>query len=189
MKPESILVVDRAGKPDRWIDLDRAAKYYAEEQVAWEAGTTHVLLHGGINAASGRRSVLKINSILSIHSEDRRLEDFDAEPTLTRTMVLRRDRFVCAYCAQVYGERLLTIEHIVPLSRGGESSWKNLVAACKACNNRKGARTPEEAGMTLCYLPYVPNRHEAFILRRRKILADQMEFLLRGVGKESRLKN
>jgi len=63
----------------------------------------------------------------------------------------------------------------------------NLVAACKACNNRKADRTPEAAGMKLHYVPYVPNRYEAFILSNRKILADQMEFLLQGVPKSSRM--
>jgi 5-methylcytosine-specific restriction endonuclease McrA len=78
------------------------------------------------------------------------------------------------------------MEHIVPSSKGGEDSWTNLVAACKACNNRKADRTPEAAGMKLHYVPYVPNRYEAFILSNRKILADQMEFLLQGVPKSSR---
>ena len=66
-------------------------------------------------------------------------------------------------------------QHIVPISKGGATSWMNLVAACKACNNRKANRTPEAAGMKLHYVPYVPNRYEAFILSHRKILADQME--------------
>ena len=72
-------------------------------------------------------------------------------------------------------------------SKGGEASWMNLVTACKACNNRKGNRTPEAAGMKLHYVPYVPNRYEAFILSTRQILADQMEFLLQGVPKSSRM--
>ncbi|MEJ0034909.1 MAG: hypothetical protein WDO68_02285 [Gammaproteobacteria bacterium] len=63
----------------------------------------------------------------------------------------------------------------------------NLVAACKACNNRKANRTPEAARMQLHYVPYVPNRYEAFILSNRKILADQTEFLLQGVPKNSRV--
>jgi len=79
------------------------------------------------------------------------------------------------------------MEHIVPISKGGATSWMNLVAACKACNNRTANRTPEAAGMKLHYVPYVPNRYEAFILSNRKILADQMEFLLLGVPKSSRM--
>lgn len=63
----------------------------------------------------------------------------------------------------------------------------NCITACRACNGRKGNRTPEEAGMSLLYLPYVPSLHEDMILRGRRILADQMEFLLASVPKSSRL--
>ena len=79
------------------------------------------------------------------------------------------------------------MEHIIPLSRGGRQSWMNLVTACRSCNTRKGSRTPQQAGMPLLYVPYVPNRHEHFILRNRRILADQMEFLMAHLPKSSRL--
>jgi 5-methylcytosine-specific restriction endonuclease McrA len=62
----------------------------------------------------------------------------------------------------------------------------NLVTACKVCNNRKADRTPEAAGMKLHYVPYVPNRYEAFILSIRMILADLLVFLLLGGPKSSR---
>ena len=58
---------------------------------------------------------------------------------------------------------------------------------CKACNGHKGSRMPEEANMTLLYLPYVPSLHEDMILRGRRILADQMDFLLASVPRSSRL--
>ena len=59
--------------------------------------------------------------------------------------------------------------------------------ACRSCNTRKGGQSPEQARMPLLYVPYVPNRHEHFILRNRRILADQMEYLLAGVPRTSRL--
>jgi 5-methylcytosine-specific restriction endonuclease McrA len=95
---------------------------------------------------------------------------------------------MCAYCGVVHRESDLTVDHIVPESRGGRWTWMNLVTADRACNNKKDSRTPEEARMQLLYLPYVPNRHEFFILRGRRILADQMRFLLGGVPKHSRLR-
>jgi hypothetical protein len=63
----------------------------------------------------------------------------------------------------------------------------NLVTACAWCNGRKADRTPEEARMPLMYLPYVPSLHEDMILRGRRILADQMDFLLASVPRNSRL--
>jgi 5-methylcytosine-specific restriction endonuclease McrA len=63
----------------------------------------------------------------------------------------------------------------------------NVVTACRGCNVRKANRTPEEAKMPLIYAPYVPNRFEGFILRNRRILTDQMQFLLASVPRHSRL--
>ncbi|GIV61325.1 MAG: HNH endonuclease [Rhodothermaceae bacterium] len=78
---------------------------------------------------------------------------------LTRKNVLRRDHFRCQYCGS---REQLTIDHIVPKSRGGADTWENLVAACVPCNNRKGNRTPEEAGMPLRRRPFRPS-HVMFI--------------------------
>ena len=73
---------------------------------------------------------------------------------LSRKNVLRRDRNTCQYCG---AEANLTIDHVVPKSRGGRDTWENLVAACVTCNNRKGDATPEEAGMELTRRPFRPS--------------------------------
>jgi 5-methylcytosine-specific restriction endonuclease McrA len=73
---------------------------------------------------------------------------------LSRKNVLRRDQHRCQYC----GVRdRLTIDHVMPRSRGGREAWENLVAACVPCNNRKGNRTPDEAGMKLYRAPFRPS--------------------------------
>src|SRR5690606_26466496 len=110
-------------------------------------------------------------------------------PARTREMLFARDRFVCAYCGARHRPSELTAEHVQPRSRGGKTSWTNLVSACKPCNLRKGDRTPEQARMPLLYVPYVPSLCEAFILRNRRILADQMAFLMAGVPAGSRLRD
>ena len=79
---------------------------------------------------------------------------------ITRKNILKRDRHRCAYCGR--GDLPLTLDHIIPRSRGGEDNWENLVSACLPCNNKKGDRTPEEAGMQLKIKPYAPN-HITFI--------------------------
>ena len=63
---------------------------------------------------------------------------------LTKKNVLIRDEHACQYCG-TRGERLMTVDHVVPKSRGGDSTWENLVCACMRCNNRKNNRTPHEA--------------------------------------------
>ena len=79
---------------------------------------------------------------------------------LSRKNILRRDAHRCQYCGR--GDIPLTIDHVVPLSRGGEDTWENLVCACVQCNNRKGDRTPEEATAPLRRKPMRPN-HVTFI--------------------------
>jgi 5-methylcytosine-specific restriction endonuclease McrA len=73
---------------------------------------------------------------------------------LTRRNVLRRDGHRCQYCGS---RERLTLDHVVPKSRGGPDAWDNLVAACVPCNNKKGNRTPEEAQMTLRRRPFRPS--------------------------------
>lgn len=65
-----------------------------------------------------------------------------------RNEVLRRDNFICQYC----GKSAKSVDHILPKARGGEHTEDNLVAACVLCNNKKGDRTPEEAGMRFIFL-------------------------------------
>jgi len=184
-----ILALDVAGAPHEWITLEEAAHYYAKGLVAWAAGSQEFTLRGGIQRATGLQSQIRVSSVIAIAGRDYMVRNFDRPPAFSKEMLLARDRYVCAYCAQKFRAGQLDVEHIHPKSRGGEDSWMNCVAACKACNTRKANRRPEEAGMTLHYVPYVPNRYEAFILSNRRILADQMEFLLMGVPKHSRLLN
>ena len=182
-----ILALDVAGAPHRWINVREGAHYYATGMVAWSAGTHEFVLRGGVQRTTGVQSQIRASSIIAIRGKDFSVRNFEHAPALTKERLLARDRYVCAYCAQQFPPEQLDAEHIVPSSKGGAYSWLNLVSACKACNNRKANRTPQAAGMKLHYVPYVPNRYEAFILANRRILADQMEFLLLGVPKSSRL--
>ena len=72
---------------------------------------------------------------------------------LSRKGILARDRHTCQYCLESSLPSKLTLDHIVPRSRGGANSWENLVACCFTCNNRKGDRTPDEAQMPLVRYP------------------------------------
>jgi len=72
---------------------------------------------------------------------------------LSRKNILLRDRNICQFCGKLFPASDLTLDHVVPRSRGGRSSWENLVACCYQCNNRKGDRTPEEAGLLLVRRP------------------------------------
>lgn len=73
---------------------------------------------------------------------------------LTRHNIFKRDDFSCQYCGK---NKELTLDHLIPKSKGGKSTWTNLVTACKKCNARKGDYTPEQAGLQLSSKPIRPS--------------------------------
>ncbi len=88
-----------------------------------------------------------------------RLKKFVRRPfryrvSFNRKNVFRRDNHACQYCSKYSNE--LTLDHVLPRSRGGKTRWENVVACCQKCNARKRDRTPEEAGMNLIRKPFAP---------------------------------
>ena len=92
---------------------------------------------------------------------------------LSRKNILMRDRYTCQYCHRTLPSGELTLDHVVPRARAGESAWENLVACCHPCNNRKGSRTPEEAGMRLARQPRPFSLHTSRHLMRMLGKADE----------------
>ena len=182
-----ILEVDPGGTPRRWLLVEEAITYHARQQVAWSIGSIVRTFHGGLSRITGERSELSTASIIAIKGSGVFAKEFQREPPLINAALFVRDRQVCAYCGDRPRDRELSRDHIVPLSRGGEDRWMNVVTACRGCNSKKDNRTPEAARMPLLYLPYVPNRHEHMILQNRRILVDQMQYLMARVPKHSRL--
>ena len=87
---------------------------------------------------------------------------------VTRRNIFSRDLHSCQYCGCVFAGSQLTLDHVLPKSRGGRDTWENLVACCYACNHRKADRTPEEAGMALSRTPRAVNVHAARSLMRSR---------------------
>jgi len=75
------------------------------------------------------------------------------QPSFDGRGVFIRDSYHCQYCKKRFPLHLLTVDHVLPRSRGGETSWENCVSACTECNQRKADRTPKEAGMPLPKVP------------------------------------
>jgi 5-methylcytosine-specific restriction endonuclease McrA len=101
------------------------------------------------------------------------LNDYDRVPanvvTFSRRNLFKRDHYVCQYCGRQAPPDELTIDHIVPRSQGGESTWENCVVACLDCNKRKGNRTPDQAGMRLRRKPMRPKWQPLYALREIRI--------------------
>lgn len=88
---------------------------------------------------------------------------------LSRRNLFQRDAYTCQYCGAQPGSEELTIDHVVPRSRGGVSSWENCVLACVECNKRKANRTPAEAGMPLRSVPARPKWQPHYAWRLQRI--------------------
>jgi 5-methylcytosine-specific restriction endonuclease McrA len=74
----------------------------------------------------------------------------------SRLNILIRDKYSCQYCGGRLQKNAFTLDHVLPLSRGGKTTWENVVACCIKCNSKKKSRTPEEAGMPLRQQPVKP---------------------------------
>ena len=77
-------------------------------------------------------------------------------PPLSRGNIMARDNFKCQYCARELSVKEATLDHIIPRSQGGKTTWEDIVCACGACNRKKGGRTPKEAHMKLLSKPIKP---------------------------------
>ena len=181
-----VLQLDVSGRPQSWISSREAAVLYASDAVAWTLGDAFQVMRGGMQRSTNRQSRIELHPIIAVRGAIPS-RAWRQTPTLANPKLFARDRGVCAYCGHRFHFDELTREHIVPVSRGGADTWMNCITACRTCNGHKGSRLPEEARMTLLYLPYVPSLHEDMILRGRRIVSDQMEFLLASVPRHSRL--
>ncbi len=181
-----ILAVDITGAPHGWISWQSAVGHQAAGRVDRSMGEFFFTFRGGHSRLTGLRSELTISSILALRGRNPHGWEPHA-PALCNALLFQRDHYLCCYCGARKPVHALTRDHVRPFSRGGRDSWKNVVTACRACNQRKGADTLEKAGMAMLYVPYVPSIYEGLILRNRRILADQMEFLKSLLPDHSRL--
>ncbi|KAJ1287903.1 hypothetical protein BS78_02G046300 [Paspalum vaginatum] len=119
-------------------------------------GKAHVLEYYDQTVSSPSGSfyipaVLRVPQLLQVVKRRR------VKQSLSRKNILYRDEFTCQYCSS--GENL-TIDHVIPISRGGKWEWENLVAACARCNSRKGQKTLEQANMKLRKMPRAPKEYD-----------------------------
>lgn len=173
---QMVLRADAAGMPLEWIDYQHAVRLYHAGQVAYTCGTLLYTLHGGVNARTGLRTRIDVNSIIATYGNHRR-RHAGYTPPLNNTALFRRDGNLCMYCGERFRTRDLSRDHIRPVSQGGQDEWTNVITACKRCNHHKAGRTPEQAGMELLAVPFTPTHAEYVYLQGRRVLADQMDFL------------
>lgn len=182
----AVLALDISGVPRTWVSHDIAISYHAKNLVAWTLGDIVAKYRGGTQR-NGVQSYLETPSIIAVkgHGFDFKKHN---KVVLTNSTLFARDRHICAYCGNHFTSKYdLSRDHIVPRFHGGEDIWTNVVTACFDCNQKKGCKTLKQSGMELRYVPYEPNHYESLILQNRHILADQMDYLISGVPKHSRI--
>lgn len=121
--------------------------------VLWLQDKVEVLEYHSQTVSSPSKS-FQLPSVIRLKSYMRPY--FSMTVRLSRQNIFLRDHSTCQYCRVRLSEKRLTIDHVIPLSKGGRHEWNNVVAACSACNNKKGSRTPDQAGMRLLKTPARP---------------------------------
>lgn len=186
---QQVLRTDASGMPLEWVGYQDAVRLYHLGQVAYSCGSRLYRVHGGINAVTGLRSIIEVNSIIATYGSSLAMKRVRAHytPPLSNPTLFKRDARLCLYCGERFQRHELSRDHVTPISLKGEDVWSNVVTACKRCNNHKAGRTPEQAGMELLAVPFTPTHAEYVYLQSKRVLADQMEFLLAHFPRKSPL--
>lgn len=145
-RPQRTLVVDQQCQPLQILPWQRALCLTFSERAA-------TLIHyddAVIRTVNHEFRVPSVVQMVNAFSRGKHYARF------TRSNVLTRDQNSCQYCMARFTVHELTLDHVIPKSLGGKTSWTNIVAACCPCNHRKGAQTPEQAGLVLRRKPVRP---------------------------------
>jgi 5-methylcytosine-specific restriction endonuclease McrA len=134
--------------------------YMPIQIVSWQDAITDLYLEKTEVLASYTETVsspsttLRIPAVVRVKRHTNRIK---RGIKFSRENVATRDGFRCQYCLQRFPLRQLTYDHVFPRSRGGETTWENVVCACRTCNSKKDDNTPQEAGMVLHTVPRRPH--------------------------------
>ena len=163
---ESILVLNADYTPINITDLKRAFNLIYK-------GKAEIIKHNIISPIITELRKFKRPTII-------RLLRYVSIPfrkvTLNRQNIFRRDNYECLYCGENNKEKL-TIDHVIPKSKGGKNDWKNLVTCCKSCNSKKDDKLPTETLLVLRYQPYKPTYVQFIKKIKTKLTQEWVTFL------------
>lgn len=129
---------------------------------------------------TGKATVVKESNIKYINSTSKSFKfptviqiyakiNYNFKINLNRWSIFARDNFSCAYCGNSFQKKDLSLDHIHPVSKGGKSSWENLITACYSCNQKKSNKSLEEIGFKMKFKPYKPIWSSDFMLKLYQI--------------------
>lgn len=136
----SVLVLNAGYEPLHRVSVKHAIKMLVREVAVIEEATEEMF------GNFPKPLVLRLVRYVQLKWRSR-------NPRWSRSKLMSRDKYTCGYC----GKDADTVDHILPRSRGGETTWTNTVAACFKCNSKKGSRTLKESGMKLLVDVYSPD--------------------------------
>jgi len=143
---ESTLVLNASYEPLKVVDWHRAVTLWVQGKV--EVVETYDREVRSVSFSFKLPSVVRLLHFVKL--KRRPVVQF------TRANIYARDNFTCGYCDVRFEPEDLTFDHVIPVAQGGTRGWENIMTACEPCNSKKGARSPEEAGMMLLRQPRRP---------------------------------
>lgn len=143
---EQTLILNVTYEPLKVVDWQRAMVLWCQGKV--EIVETHDREVRAVTFSFRLPSVVRLLRLVRVRRSE--------VVPFSRANIFLRDDYTCQYCGDVFEPRDLTFDHVVPYAQGGRRGWDNIVTACVTCNRRKGARTPEEAGLRLIRRPRRP---------------------------------
>lgn len=163
---KQVLVLNASYEPLSLISIRRAVILIMREKAELIEGTARKLRSVSLTMAVP----LVIRLVQYVRLPQRKVPP-------TRAAIMLRDAHACQYCGVKPGRSHLTVDHVLPRSRGGTHDWHNLVTACKSCNQKKGSCTPEEAMMKLIRKPFEPS-YVSLVLLSNPVAAARWEQLM-----------
>ena len=168
MNVKKTLVLSRTFSPQRVVDRDKAICMIFSDRISLVLEVTDELMgvipydrlsdFKRVIRAYGRRPGDENGDLLifspSVVSSSQKFFEIKRDVSFNRDNVYMRDNYTCQYCGRE--KKDLTYDHVIPRSRGGRTTWDNIVTSCVSCNYKKGCKTPEQAGMTLKSAPDRP---------------------------------
>lgn len=142
---EAVLLLNASFEPLRVISWQRAVSLFFLEKIEVLEEYDHEIR--SVSIAIKAPAVVRL---LNYVKPGKRV------PPFSRFNIFARDNFRCQYCGRSLSAKQATLDHVLPRSRGGKTCWENVVCCCRACNIKKGARTPEQARMKLHKVPVRP---------------------------------
>ena len=136
------------------------ASYEPLKIISWERAVTLFFLGKVEVIEQYERNIRSVSLVLKVPAVVRLLKYVrlgKRKAPLNKANLLSRDNYSCQYCSKKLNRIDATVDHIIPRSKGGSTSWTNVVIACESCNRKKGNKTPKEASMNLQSKPYIPD--------------------------------